>query len=65
MVLVAIRLTLVKETFALGPKAVRADPTAPVLLGSFVLVASVLWRAKESDYRGLGTNRSNNAQLAA
>ena len=36
-----------------GPASVRADPTAPVLLGSFVLLATVWWRARGSTCQGL------------
>jgi hypothetical protein len=37
-----------------GPAAVCADPAAPVLLGSFVVVAAVMWRARGSACQGLG-----------
>ena len=37
-----------------GPAPVCADPTAPVLLGSFVVVTAVMWRARGSTCQGLG-----------
>src|SRR5215216_108928 len=53
LVLAAHPLTLV-EPSAGGPESICVPPTAPVLLGRFVLVAAVLWRASGSAYQGLG-----------
>src|SRR5215217_9659130 len=53
LVLAAQPLTLV-EPSAGGTALICVPPTAPVLLGRFVLVAPVLWRARGSAYQGLG-----------
>jgi hypothetical protein len=51
----ASALSMREFSSVVGPSSVRADPKAPVLLGSFVLLhcATVWWRARGSACQGL------------